>query len=210
MALKTPLKLKNTPQPHRAFPPLPVMKPLSSATPKAPTGQVERWLVIHKRTGGVLGVAWDHYWFGARARAEWYYKVPLDALTLRHMPLLQVEKDAQCNMSGEQLVKALGLKMHTEVVVQDVDHAEGTITLGRGCGMTFSFNDESGKYFSCMLPTGHTGDHRAFAGPTCDVVFRWREGSVGGALACRLALGHRGKHHGYKRRWKTGEGLVKR
>ena len=145
MALKTPLKLKNTPQPHRAFPPLPVMKPLSSATPKAPTGQVERWLVIHKRTGGVLGVAWDHYWFGARARAEWYYKVPLDALTLRHMPLLQVEKDAQCNMSGEQLVKALGLKMHTEVVVQDVDHAEGTITLGRGCGMTFSFNDESGE-----------------------------------------------------------------
>lgn len=128
MALKTPLKLKNTLQPHRDFPPLPVMKPLSSATPKAPTGQVERWLVTHKATGGVLGIVWDHYWFGARARAEWYYKVPLDALTLRHMPLFEDEKSREHGSSGEMLAERLGMKMHAEHVVSRADREAGVIT----------------------------------------------------------------------------------
>lgn len=129
MALKTPLKLKNAPKPHRAFPPLPVMKPLSSATPRAPTGQVERWLVTHKATGGVLGIVWDHYWFGARARAEWFYKVPLDALTLLHMPLLPEERtESDEAFSGVELAKALGMKMHAKVVVARVDHEAGVIT----------------------------------------------------------------------------------
>jgi len=127
MALKTPLKLKNTPQPHRAFPPLPVMKPLSSATPKAPTGQVERWLVIHKRTGDVLSVVWDHYWFGARARAEWVHKMPRDQLELRHMPLLPIEQSKHL-LNGLELAKALGMKMYAEPVVSRVDHEAGVIT----------------------------------------------------------------------------------
>jgi len=177
MALKTPLKLKNKPQPRRDFPPLPVMKPLSSATPKAPTGQIERWLVTHKATGGVLGIVWDHYWFGARARAEWFYKVPLDALTLRHMPLFEDEKTREHGSSGKMLAERLGMKMHTEPVVSRVDHEAGVI----------------------VAEPRHAGQ--------CPEIFLHKNGT---GVFCTLGYGHKGEHSGFRKRWKTGEGLVKR
>jgi hypothetical protein len=113
MALKTPLKLAKK-KPRRVFAPFPAVNPISTASPRAPTGNVERWLVTHRGTGGVLGVVWNHYWFGARARAEWVHKMPRDDLVLQHMPLLPVEQDTPHPMSGLQLATALGKKMHEE------------------------------------------------------------------------------------------------
>ena len=122
MALKTPLKLKNAPKkPKRMYQPLPKVQPLSTATPGAPTGNVERWLVTHKQTGGVLSVVWDHYWFGARARAEWVHKLSRDNLELRHMPQFEDEKSREHGLSGEMLAERLGMKMHVERVVKDVE-----------------------------------------------------------------------------------------
>jgi len=131
MALKTPLKPIPKKKPRRVFAPVPTAKPLrTNVLLSAPTGNVERWLVMHKRSGGVLSVVWDHYWFGARARAEWVEKLPRDDLVLEHMPLLEVEKGAPHPMSGEQLAKALGLKMHDhmqEMLIAHVEHQTGLI-----------------------------------------------------------------------------------
>ena len=195
MALKTPLKLKNTPKkPKRMYQPLPLLKPLSSATPGAPTGNVERWLVTHKQSGGALSVVWDHYWFGARARAEWVHKMPRDQLELRHMPLLPIEQSKHL-LNGLELAKALGMKMYAEPVVSRVDHEAGVITAEpRRCDMTFSYNDEPDKFLTCVLPSNHAGEHRAFTGLHCP------------EIGCRREAGHRGEHHGYKKRWKTSNG----
>jgi hypothetical protein len=198
MALKTPLKLKN--KPKRVFEPVSTVKPLSSATPGAPTGNVERWLVTHKQTGGVLSVVWDHYWFGARARAEWVHKLSRDDLELRHMPQFEDEKSREHGLSGEMIATRLGMKMHVEPVVKEVNHATGTITLGqRQCGMTFTFSDEPDEHFTCVLPYFHAGGHCAFLGRICPAEFVFRSG---GHVDCRREAGHRGEHRGYKKRWK--------
>jgi hypothetical protein len=115
MALKTPLKLAKK-KPRRVFAPLPAVNPISTASPRAPTGNVERWLVTHRGTGGVLSVVWDHYWFGARARAEWVHKLPRDDLTLTLTPLLPVEQGAPHPLNGIELATALGMKMHKAIM----------------------------------------------------------------------------------------------
>lgn len=161
----------------------------------APTGNVERWLVCHKQTDGVLSIVHDYYWFAARARAEWVHKMPRDDLALKHMPYLPGERGGKLPMNAFQLAAALGMKMHAEVVVAHVDHMAGVITAGpRRCGMTFSYNDEPDRLLTCARPATHAGEHRPFSGLGC------RESG------CRREE-HLGDHQGIDgRRWKNSSG----
>lgn len=105
------------------------LKPLKSQIPSAPSGNLERWLVTHKRTGGVIGVTWNHLWHAARERAELFYKTSRDDLVLDLCPRLPGEV-AIDGFSVEGLASRLGKKMHVERVVTDVNHEHGVITLG--------------------------------------------------------------------------------
>ena len=124
-----------------AWKPTKALAPLTSATPSAPTGEIERWLVAHREDYGVLCVVWDHYGFGARERAESFTHISRDRLLLVRVPLWPEEKTLEHPWNALQLADRLGFWMHVEPsvldavfpaaadnVVTDVDHVNGVIT----------------------------------------------------------------------------------
>lgn len=101
--------------------------PVKSALPGAPSGKLERWLVSHKGTNGVLGVVWHDYWFGARELAEGTHKEYRDRLYIELMPLFEDELAGAPRLSAAGIANRLGRLPHTEKVT-NVDHETGVVT----------------------------------------------------------------------------------
>ncbi len=91
-----------------------------STTPRAPTGDVERWLITDKDSGGVYGVDWQIYWFEARASgAQFYMEGSIGRLLVLWYPPSAEEKASGQYRSGKQIAEDNGLKLHgTEDVRQ--------------------------------------------------------------------------------------------
>jgi hypothetical protein len=90
-----------------------------SGSVRAPTGNIERWLISDKDTGKIYGVVWDMYWFDARSRAAAFYtggiigrlEVSWDPPSLR-------EKETGEYLSGREIAQLRGVKLMALVDVQ--------------------------------------------------------------------------------------------
>lgn len=76
--------------------------------------EIQRWLVSHKESGGVLSVVWDKKWYAARERAEqvWHDEFRRDQLLVEPQPLLPEERGREHPHSAAQLAVALNRRMH--------------------------------------------------------------------------------------------------
>jgi hypothetical protein len=87
-----------------------VTPPLKTNVPGKPSGNLERYLVSHRETRGVLGVVWDYSWFLARERAAQTHTISRELLYIELMPLFPDETDGR--LSGKQIAERLGRTLH--------------------------------------------------------------------------------------------------
>jgi hypothetical protein len=114
---------------------------------------VERWLVTHKESGGVLSVVWEAKWFAARARAEqvWRDDFRRDQLLVEPCPLLPEEEGGVIPCSATRLASLLGKKMHP------LGEKMHPANFFRQCGAVWLF--KNGTCVFCVLERGHAGQH---------------------------------------------------
>ncbi len=136
-----------------------VTPPLKSVKPSAPSGGVERWLVSHRESLGVICVVWEYSWFRAREKAEGFCKIDRDSLYLEHMPLFEDEKSGETTtLPGWMIANRLGRKLHKDPLgVSTVEPAIFT-----QCPEWFIFKNGTTSV-RCTKEKGHVdGKHRGW------------------------------------------------
>lgn len=132
---------------------------------RAPTGDVERWLITDKDSGGVYGVVWDVYWFNARERGAQFYMEGISSgrLEVLWYPPSQEEKQTGQYQSGAQIAEANGLKLSgTEDVQQFPPSAPKRWVQ---CPEIYTFKSRRNGIASssfCGKEKGHEGKHKGW------------------------------------------------
>ena len=131
-----------------------------SASPRAPTGDVERWLITDKESGGVYGVDWQIYWFDARARgAQFYMDGDIGRLEVVWHPPSVEEKESGRYLSGSEIAGRCGLKLHGAEDVQQYPPAPPARHVQ--CPEIYTFKNGVSSSF-CTKEKGHEGKHKGW------------------------------------------------
>jgi hypothetical protein len=134
-----------------------------SSTPRAPTGDVERWLITEKESGAVYGVVWDVYWFSARARGAafyfWQTEGSIGRLEVTWCPPSPEEKASGAYRSGRQIADDYGRKLGS---LKDVQQSPPTAPKRRvQCPEIYTFKNGVSSSF-CTKEKGHDGKHKGW------------------------------------------------
>jgi hypothetical protein len=76
----------------------------------APSRPVQRWLITHKYTGGVLGTVRDQFAFGARRKSGPELHIDVD--------IAEVVSVGDTPEDTRELAASLGLRMHEDIVAE--------------------------------------------------------------------------------------------
>jgi len=127
---------------------------------RAPTGDIERWLITDKDSGGVYGVDWQIYWFDARASgAQFYMDGNIGRLEVVWHPPSPEEKATGQYLSGKELAALHGLKLHgTKDVRQFPPDAPKRWVQ---CREVYTFKNGITSIW-CTHEKGHDGKHKGW------------------------------------------------
>jgi hypothetical protein len=130
------------------------------STLRAPTGDVERWLITDKDSGGVYGVGWDVYWFDLRARgAAFYVEGRVGQIEVNWHPPSAEEKASGKYLTGLELAEATGRDWRGR---EDLEVYPPSPPKRRvQCPEIYTFKNGTSSSF-CTKDKNHEGKHKGW------------------------------------------------